>query len=356
MTIKQRVKRGLYTTAKWTGMFSASRFLMRRRLTILGYHGFQYSDEARFRPILFMDPLRFERRLDTIARGHYSVLPLEEGVRRLRDGTLPANAVVITIDDGFFSVLDKAAPVLHKYGFPATLYVTSYYVTKGTPIFRLVIQYLFWKTAHRSYQPLDRPWSPNRTVDLTDAQAAREAVWQIIRYGETHCNEDQRQDICAEVALALGLDFDTIRAGRGLTLMTPDELRKLEDFGVEVQLHTHRHIFPPNDTEQAREELRLNRKILEGLLDRPLRHFCYPSGVWEHNNMPMLAEEGIASATTCEPGMNEGNTDPLALYRILDQDDLPDIEFEAELAGFCELLRLMTGRRRRTDQVHSLAR
>ena len=63
-------------------------------------------------------------------------------------------------------------------------------------------------------------------------------------------------------------------------------------------------------------------------------------------------EEGIVSATTCQVGFNDQTTDPLALYRFLDQDDLHDIEFEAELAGFSELLRVATLRRRKTDQVH----
>jgi len=39
-----------------------------------------------------------------------------------------------------------------------------------------------------------------------------------------------------------------------------------------------------------------------------------------------------------------------SVYRVLDQDDLSDIEFEAELTGFDELIRLLTGRRGRTEE------
>jgi peptidoglycan/xylan/chitin deacetylase (PgdA/CDA1 family) len=335
-------------------MFTISRFLMRRRLMILGYHGFQYSDEASFRPILFMSPQRFARRLEILKRGNYPVLPLAEGVRRYKNGTLPANAVTITIDDGFFSVLDIAAPMLRKHRFPATLYVTSYYLTKGTPIFRLVIQYLFWKTECKRFEPLDRAWSPTTGVDLEDIHAAHQAMWQIIDYGETNCDENQRQKICAEVAAALGLDFEAIRDGRGLSLLAPDELCRLADFGIDVQLHTHRHSFPSNDLERARRELHDNRVVLQKILGHRLEHFCYPSGVWERNVLPMLSEEGIISATTCQAGMNHRTTDPFALYRVLDQDNLHDIEFEAELSGFCELIRIVTGQRRSTDKKHGV--
>lgn len=352
MSIKHRIRLGLYTVAKWTGMFAVCRLLMRRRLLILGYHGFQFTDEASFRPALFMRQQRFADRLAMLARGGYPVLPLAEGVRHLKNGTLPANAVVIVIDDGFFSVLDLAAPMLNKHGFPATLYVTSYYVTKGTPVFRLAVQYLFWKTKVTSLELPDRPWSSGVDVDLGDADAAYKAMWHIIDYGEANCDEEQRLEICAEVATALGLDFGTITTERGLSLLTPDELCRLEDFGIDVQLHTHRHIFPANDPVQARSELRENRMVLERILGRRLEHFCYPSGVWACDLLPVLAKEGIVSATTCQAGMNDQATNPLALYRILDQDNLHDIEFEAELTGFCELLRIVSGQRRCTDKGH----
>jgi hypothetical protein len=215
------------------------------------------------------------------------------------------------------------------------------------------IQYLFWKTEQSSFETPDRPWSSAKVVDLRDTQAAHQTTWQIIDYGEVHCDEDQRQEICTEVAAALGLDFAAINSTRGLSLLTLDELCQLDNFGIDVQLHTHRHTFPANKPEQARSELRDNRAVLEKVLGRRLEHFCYPSGDWASTLLPLLAEEGIVSATTCQAGMNDRTTNPLALYRILDDNNMHAIELEAELAGFCELLRIISGRRRRTDKEHS---
>ncbi len=351
--MRQQIKTAVFRAAKALGGFALCRFLMRRRLLILAYHGFQYADEASFRPILFMDPQRFARRLEILKRDGYAVLPLEEAVDRCREGTLPRDTIAITIDDGFFSVLDLAAPLLHEHRFPATLYVTSYYAVKGTPIFRLVIQYLFWKTVNTHLEPLSHPWSPAGRVPLQDTAAADQAMWQIIEFGEAHCDEPGRQAICRELATALGIDFDALRDARGLSLLTLDELPHLAEFGVDVQLHTHRHTFPTGDLNQARTEVRENRDVLEKALGRRLVHFCYPSGVWDLDAVPMLAEESIATATTCQVGFNDRHTNPLALYRFLDQDNLSEIEFEAELSGFSELLRTVTFRRSRTEKVHS---
>ena len=70
------------------------------------------------------------------------------------------------------------------------------------------------------------------------------------------------------------MDFWTIITDRGLSLLTPDELCRLEDFGVDGQLQAHRHVFPTNAPVQARSELRGNRMVLERILGRRLEHFC----------------------------------------------------------------------------------
>ena len=45
--------------------------------------------------------------------------------------------MVITIDDGFYSVLRIGFPLLQQNDFPATLYLTTMDMQKGLPILRL---------------------------------------------------------------------------------------------------------------------------------------------------------------------------------------------------------------------------
>jgi hypothetical protein len=119
----------------------------RAGLRILCYHGFSLAGRKReFRPGLFIRKATFEGRLRHLEAHGYPILTLEQASRLLVKGGLPPNAVVITIDDGFYGVLKLAAPMLKRHEFPATLYVTSYYSLKGTPVFRLAVQYIFWKT------------------------------------------------------------------------------------------------------------------------------------------------------------------------------------------------------------------
>lgn len=353
MTRLHHIKILIFRTCKALGLFKLSRFLMRKRLLILGYHGFQYRDEASFRPILFMSPETFARRMATINRCGFSVLPLAQAVDKMNNGSLPDNTVVITIDDGFYSVLDLAAPILAGYRFPSTLYVTSYYVSKRSPIFRLVIQYLFWRSDKDMLEVADEPWSTGSITDLSNAQARDEAIWKIIDYGEQHCDESGREAISVVVANLLALDYDELARSRALSLLDNAEMSQLRDYGIDVQLHTHRHRFPLDDASGASLEIEENVRFLSANGHGELRHFCYPSGGWNPEVHRVLESAGILSATTCEAGLNTSDTCPLSLYRILDQEDLTDIEFEAELFGFAELLRELRGHKRKTQLRHA---
>lgn len=351
---RKTIKQIFYFVAKSSGLFYISRFIMRKRLLILGYHGFQLHDEASFRPGLFMRPELFRQRLDYICRSRFSVLPLGEAIERLQNNSLPSNTVVITIDDGFYSVLSKAAPILAERKIPATLYVTSYYVLKGTPIFRLAIQYIFWKTKKKEFPSLPEPWAPPGPVNLGNPQEVKALVWHLINYGETKLNESERQNLFSKVSGILGVKTKDLISSRILTLLKPEELKKLYEFGIQVQLHTHRHRFPKDKLDECNQELIDNVSVLESCLSSDhasLKHFCYPSGEWDQSHWYVLKQHHITTATTCDSGMNSIKTPLLALYRVLDKDDMSWIEFEAELNGFCEIIRYFTGKKKHMERM-----
>jgi hypothetical protein len=58
----------------------------------------------------------------------------------------------------------------------------------------------------------------------------------------------------------------------------------------------------------------------------------------------VLAAGGVVSATTCESGLAHAGSNILALPRILDDNRVSQVEFEAELTGFSELCRIALGR------------
>jgi peptidoglycan/xylan/chitin deacetylase (PgdA/CDA1 family) len=70
------------------------------------------------------------------------------------------------------------------------------------------------------------------------------------------------------------------------------------------------------DDAQARGEIAGSKAALEARTGRPAESFCYPAGLFGPRERAMVAEAGFAVATSCEPGANLPDTDPLALRRI----------------------------------------
>ncbi|QDT73337.1 Polysaccharide deacetylase [Lacipirellula limnantheis] len=299
-------------------------------------------------PGLFMRPETVRNRLKILTRNSYPVLPLREALQRLNSGTLPSCATVLTYDDGFYGNYKHWSALYEECPLPSTIYVTTYYVIKTTPVFRLAIQYMFLKST-RSELVLDGlPGVTPGLLDLKDVDRKTSCMWELILHAESALNESERVLLGRELGSRLGMSFEQLAMYRGLSLMNFNEIRDLSKRGVDIQLHTHRHRFPP-DRECVTQEIKDNRAALEQLVDGPLDHMCYPSGVFSPLQWKWLEQLGVKSATTCEPGLNGSQTPRFALRRFLDAESISEIEFEAELSGFSDVCRRILGRRPRAS-------
>jgi peptidoglycan/xylan/chitin deacetylase (PgdA/CDA1 family) len=341
--IARTLKLALLHASKRLGLFRFARSWSAESLRILCYHGFALAGESRFRPKLFLEPETFARRLDTLMAAGFPVLGLESALEALRRGELPGGATVITVDDGFHSFYAKAWPELRKRSLPATVYITTYYAVKEKPVFRLVVQLMLWRTRASSLDVAGLAGESAGVVALESDEARDRAAETIWADAERHLDDDGREALLEELGRRLDVDYGEIVRSRILHLMTRAEIRELAGSGADVQLHAHRHVLPVDPAGFA-EEVEANRAVLEPLAGRPLRHFCYPSGVWSKSHWPLLEKAEIASATTCDPGLNFAETPRFGLRRFVDGEDVSDIEFEAELTGYSDLLRRVRDR------------
>lgn len=333
-------KRIFLYLSKYFGLFFLSRYLTRRGLRILCYHGFSLDDESSFRPKLFIRQETFRRRLELLRARGYPILSLETALRCLDCGDQPNGATVITIDDGYYSTQKIACTLLNEFSAPATIYVTTYYSMKDTPVFRLVVQYIFWKTVEESLNLSDLDRSLSGSFLLSNVEDKENVTWRVIRFGEERCSEHQRIALAKRLGELLSVDFEEICKARKLSLLNGKEIQYLavHDRDIDIQLHTHRHRLPAEEP-NAINEINENRNFLEPLVGKKLQHLCYPSGEWSEEWWLWLSAAGIKSAVTCEAGLNYAETPRLGLKRFLDGGNITQIEFEAELAGYSELLR-----------------
>src|SRR5438067_1270265 len=271
---------------KLIGIFALFELLNRRSLRILCYHGFSVGSEHEFRPKLFMNPVDFATRMAWLKAKGYQVIALDRAIDDFQRGTLPANSVVITIDDGFSTVRSRAAPILKNFGFPATAYVTTYFVERQEPVYNILVEYMLWKSDTRE---LPLPYGRFRQGFIPNAWTATAA---------------ERAECTRDIAQRLGVEVAPIITARTFHLMTREELEQLKEYDVDVQLHTHRHRWSLDDLAQNEQELRDNADILEPLAGGRRTHFCYPIGVFNPAHADWLGSLGLKSAMTMEPGIN----------------------------------------------------
>jgi peptidoglycan/xylan/chitin deacetylase (PgdA/CDA1 family) len=322
------------------GFFALARRVSRRRLRILCYHGLSIGDQHEYAPVMFMRPEVFERRLQHLKRLNYPIIPLSEAVGKLRSGDIRNGEVVITIDDGWKSTATIAAPFLAKHRFPASLYLTTYYVERNDDVFNVVVQYMFWRTRRATISVAGVAAALDGEYQVKGNEAALVDQW--VTFGARYCDAPGRQELLRTLARQLELDFERVIEARRFTLIDRDDVRKLIESGIDIQLHTHRHTFP-SDALAAAKEISENREALERLGAGAGVHFCYPSGRYSPDHPQLLAQLGVSSATTCDVGSNAAGDSLFLLKRYLDRDDAEDIEFESELSGFADFLRGLRG-------------
>ena len=304
----------------------------RQRLLILCYHGISLEDEHQWRPQLYISPQKLERRLEILRREKCAVLPLEQALERLYRNDLPPRSVALTFDDGAYDFYERGLPRLKQYGFPATVYLTSYYSQLQRPVFGLVCSYMLWKARDRG--PIDlREFGIARPAVLSSKKTREQVEAELAKWVDSqNLNGEQKHQIAASVAVRLHVDYQELCAKRLLHVMNRREIGQVAEAPVDVQLHTHRH-RTPLDEGLFRREIQDNRGYIAGLLGGVRSHFCYPSGAYRPEFLTWLAAENIVSATTCDTGFANAQSHPLLLPRLVDTMGRTDLEFESWVSG-----------------------
>lgn len=336
------MKVAIYTMLKLLGIFALCRRLTRRKLRILGYHGIWFSD-GHFGNRLFMAPGTFEQRMRWLADSGYPVLALGDAIDRKDANNLPDNAVVITIDDAWYGSYRHMLPTLTGLELPATIYATTYYSLEQQPVFDVALNYLL-----AVGKPVQVPatlfgLAGDRQFDLT-RDDDRDVLADTLKAGSENQPEATKQEWLRTLCSALDVSYDELITSRQFHLSTVDEIGEMNAAGIDIQLHTHNHNIVESDRDRLATEIALNREHLAGHVSGVPDQFCYPSGVYAPAMAEILSAAGVKSATLVDAGLVSPDTSNYFLPRILDGEEMHQIEVEAELAGVNECYRALRQR------------
>lgn len=124
---------------------------------------------------------------------------------------------------------------------------------------------------------------------------------------------------CYVVSSAIGRDnfWDRDVGIPTNAIMDENELKAWSGLGLEIGCHTATH---PDltllDSDEQKHELEKSKLILEGILNKRVRQFCYPYGRYTEQSSGLLKELGFKTATTMNRGRVIKNNNMLTLPRI----------------------------------------
>ena len=322
------LKQTVLSVARVCGLAAAARRATAGHLRILCYHGLWITPGYDFSQCTFIAPELFEARMGRLKASGLPLLPLGDAVDLLARNELPPNAVAVTIDDGWVSSLTHMLPILERHRIPATLYATTWYSGRELPVVNVTVDYL--RSAAGRFD-ID----PYQVALRIESLPVEERLGALRSFGS-----------------GLGVGEEWLER-RQFNIMSADELAEAHRRGLDVQLHTHRHIDVGKEVELLPREVAENRAFLEKALGKAeLIHFCYPSGTFHPRAPSLLKTCGVISATSCERGLNAPGSDPYALRRLLDSRLISELEFDAYLSGvlhFLDPARSVLRPRRRQD-------
>lgn len=284
-----------------------------RRLYVLAYHRVdEFDRKPRLAPSLISaTPAQFEAQMRFIAQ-RYHPISAEEVLEAIERGaSLPRDAVLVTVDDGYCDFREVIFPIVHRYGIRPVLFVPTAYVGQGAFWWDQLFDALQQTRAQEISTPLGRLFL--RTP--AEKQAALAHLCAYIKRPHSPFEQARRelQALCAAAA-------PDLLPPEHVTLDW-DELRALARVGATIAAHSHTHpILSRIPLDQARDEIRTSQRLIAQEIGQALPIFAFPDGnpsAFNPSVMSLLREEGFKLAWTMVEGCVDLQLDDsLCLPRI----------------------------------------
>lgn len=324
--------------AKYTGLFALSRMLTAKKIRIIAWHGI-WLGGSHFGNFLYMTEKTFSRRLQLLKKWRYPVMSLSAILEGRDLGNLPALSTAITIDDGWYGTYQFMLPALERHSFPATVYLTTYYCVKQSPVMDVALAYCFSVADAERCPQLHIPSFNYGPVPTRTPEHRRQALASARDHVQSLDSDAARQAFLHALCKELSIDYQAMIAERWFHLMSPLEVADAAERGFRFELHTHRHRTYHAGKNCLETEIAINRSLIRFMSGQECAHFCYPGGMFSSENREILRKLNIASATTTRVGLVDGKSWSHALPRLIDGEEVSELEFEAEMSGFIELTR-----------------
>lgn len=244
-------------------------------LTILAYHGivdkdseYKYNDGC-----VSCGVDAFDRQMRYVQK-HYNVI----NFRILKDyihGTKSINKplLIITFDDGYANNHFNAFPILKKYGLTAVVYLVTDYVNTNK-LFWFDELYYYFKCTKKD--ELDLRVYGGKKWYCSNKNTMNETVVSVSAFVNT-LEEGKRNKVMNSIKEQL--DVSTPKDIEDVRPLTWDEVREMNNYGIELGSHSATHPILSNINEdQLLREIILSKRTIEETIKKRVLSFSIPNG------------------------------------------------------------------------------
>jgi len=215
-------------------------------------------------------PEKFEAALRFLTQ-YYKPVRLED-VLEDRDGRrLPPNAVLVTFDDAYASVLEVAAPLCKKYGIPAVYFVNAAFLNNQRMAPDNLVCYVANTKGMETIKAAVGAIGHTEFSELRSLSEVFSSFFPSITLAE--------REVFLEALRHLAGISEPRMAEESALYLTTQQLCSLASFDFEIGNHTYSHVHCRRlaRTEFC-EEIDRNRAELEALSGTKVRSFSQPYG------------------------------------------------------------------------------
>ena len=245
----------------------------------------------------------FEKKIAYL-KSRYNIISLNEFKDFIFNGKkLPSKALLLTFDDGDYSLYTNALPILKKYNTAITLFIITGLIDTNLPFWWDEIRYYFPKSEWLKQVAAVKKLSDKSRIEFIN-NLRKNSDKPIFNYRQ----------------------------------LTTSELKELNAAGVSIANHSHTHpMFDKCELDQMKNELILSSSFLKKLnFDSDI--FAYPNGNYSVESEQSIIDNGIKVCFLFDHKMNSQKINPLRVSRIKVSDTQSASEFISKVAGFHSFL------------------
>ncbi len=292
----------------------AGKLFASNKLSILIYHQV-FSEKDAMRPSE-PDAKTFSWQMHLINK-HFTPLSISAAIKHIAQGTLPANAICVTFDDGYVNNLEVAAPILQQYNIPATVYIATGFSAGENMFNDRVIELV----AMQDLSTINLQAIGENAIELKNTEDRINAAHFVLTKVK-YLPIGKRKSLITDLYKENGVKE------RPSKMMTVEQIQKLRQMGVEIGAHTVAHpILKVLDPREQKQQIAQSKQELEHILGEKIQGFAYPNGKsdndYDQTTRDIVEELEFDYALSTNWGITTKNSDKFQLNRFTPWDTTP---------------------------------